>query len=95
MFYAILGLVDPGDEVIYPDPGLPDLRVDDPLRRRHASPDPDPEANDFRLDVDELRVARHAADALLIFNSPANPTGGVLTRGDLERDRRRSRSSTT
>jgi hypothetical protein len=36
MFYLILALVDPGDEVLVPEPRLPDLRVDDPLHRRRA-----------------------------------------------------------
>ena len=44
--------------------------------------------NDFRLDVDELASLITPRTKLLVINSPANPTGGVLTRGDLERDRR-------
>src|SRR5260221_13829450 len=41
-------------------------------------------ANDFRLDVDELASLVTPRTRLLIINSPANPTGGVLTRGDIE-----------
>ena len=62
MLYAILGLVDPGDEVLVPDPGYP---IYESLTRFvGATPVPIPirMANDFRLDVDELAVADHAED---------------------------------
>jgi aspartate/methionine/tyrosine aminotransferase len=42
------------------------------------------QSNDFRLDVDELRSLITPRTRLLIVNSPANPTGGVLTRADCE-----------
>jgi aspartate aminotransferase len=85
MLYAILGLVDPGDEVIVPDPGYPIYEsltrfvgatpVSIPIRMAHG----------FRLDVEELASLITPRTRLLIINSPANPTGGVLTRADLER----------
>jgi aspartate/methionine/tyrosine aminotransferase len=85
MLYAILGLVDPGDEVIVPDPGYP---IYESLTRFvGATPVPVPirMQNDFRLDVDELAALITPKTRLLVINSPANPTGGVLTRDDLER----------
>ena len=85
MLYAILGLVDAGDEVIVPDPGYPIYEsltrfvgatpVPIPIRMEHA----------FRLDVEELASLITPRTRLLIINSPANPTGGVLTRADLTR----------
>ncbi|HEY3522916.1 MAG TPA: aminotransferase class I/II-fold pyridoxal phosphate-dependent enzyme, partial [Candidatus Limnocylindrales bacterium] len=85
MLYAILGLVDEGDEVIVPDPGYP---IYDSLTRFvGATPVPIPirQERDFRLDVDELAALVTTRTRLLVINSPANPTGGVLTRDDIER----------
>ena len=85
MLYAILGLVDPGDEVLVPDPGYP---IYESLTRFvGATPVPIPirMANDFRLDVAELPSLITPRTRGIVVNSPANPTGGVLTRGDLER----------
>ena len=96
MLYAILGLVDPGDEVLVPDPGLPDLRVADrDSSARRPVPIPIRMENDFRLDVDELASLITPRTRVLFINSPANPTGGVLTRDDLDADRRARRASTT
>ena len=82
--FLLLAVVEPGDEVIVPDPGYPIYRslvsfigatpVSIPLRQE----------NDFRLDVEELRSLVSPRTRLLIVNTPANPTGGILTRSDCE-----------
>jgi aspartate/methionine/tyrosine aminotransferase len=85
MVYAILALVDPGDEVIVPDPGYP---IYESLTRFiGGTPVPIPirMENEFRLDVDELASLITPKTKLLVVNSPANPTGGVLTPSDIER----------
>jgi aspartate/methionine/tyrosine aminotransferase len=85
MVYAILALVDPGDEVIVPDPGYP--IYESMARFVGGTPVPIPirQSNDFRLDVDELASLITPRTKLIVINSPANPTGGVLTRHDIER----------
>jgi len=83
MFYALLALIDAGDEVIYPDPGFPIYES----MTRYAGGTPVPlkldENKDFRFDPDELRSLVTPRTKLIIFNSPHNPTGGVLTLDDL------------
>ncbi|HEX8938703.1 MAG TPA: pyridoxal phosphate-dependent aminotransferase [Candidatus Limnocylindrales bacterium] len=85
MYYAILALVDPGDEVIVPDPGYP--IYESVTRFVGGTPVPIPirQEQGFRLDPDELASLVTPRTKLLVINSPANPTGGVLTADDLER----------
>jgi aspartate/methionine/tyrosine aminotransferase len=84
MFYALLALIDEGDEVIYPDPGFP--IYESMTRYAGGTPVPLPlsEDKDFRFDPDELRALVTPRTRMIIFNSPHNPTGGVLTKSDLE-----------
>jgi aspartate/methionine/tyrosine aminotransferase len=83
MYYASLALIEEGDEVIYPDPGFP--IYESMTRFTGGTPVPYAlkEENDFRFDVDELRALVTPKTKLIIFNSPHNPTGGVLTREDI------------
>jgi aspartate aminotransferase len=85
MVYAILALVDPGDDVIVPDPGYP--IYESVTRFVGGTPVPIPirMENEFRLDIDELASLITPRTKLLVINSPANPTGGVLTPNDIER----------
>jgi aspartate aminotransferase len=84
MFYALLALIDAGDEVIYPDPGFP--IYESMTRYAGGTPVPIPlrEENDFRMDPNELRGRVTSRTRMIIFNSPHNPTGSVLTREDIE-----------
>ena len=79
MFFLILALAGPGDEVIYPDTGFP--IYGSVVNFSGATPMPLAlrEENDFRFDLDELRALISDRTRLVIINSPANPTGGVLT----------------
>jgi aspartate aminotransferase len=84
MAYLMMALVGPGDEVIVPDPGFP--IYDSMARFMGATPVPIPlrPERDFRLDLDELRSLITPRTRLLVFNSPQNPTGAVMTRADIE-----------
>ena len=84
MYYAILAMIEPGDEVIYPDPGFP--IYESMTRFTGGTPVPIPlrEENDFRMDPDEIRAAVTPRTRMIIFNTPHNPTGGVLTDSDLK-----------
>jgi aspartate aminotransferase len=85
MYYTILALVNAGDEVIVPDPGYP--IYESVTRFIGGTPVAIPirQENQFRLDPDELISLVTPRTKLIVLNSPANPTGGVLTREDLER----------
>src|SRR5438477_5692421 len=78
MFFAILALINPGDEVIYPDPGFPIYES----MARFVGGVPMPmslrEERRFRFDPDEFRQLVTDRTRLIIVNSPPNPTGSVL-----------------
>jgi len=84
VLFALLSLIEPGDEVVVPDPGYPIYRSLVEFVGGSAVSIPIREANQFRLDVGELRSLVTEKTRLLILNSPANPTGGCLVRGDCE-----------
>ena len=85
MFYAIMALIDEGDEVIYPDPGFPIYESMARFVGATAVPLPLRQKHEFRLDPDELGRLVSPRTRMIIFNSPANPTGGVIPRDELER----------
>jgi len=84
MFFSILALCGEGDEVIYPNPGFPIYESMIQFVGARAVPAQIEEARGFSLDVDKLCDAVNERTRLIILNSPHNPTGGVLSRGDLE-----------
>jgi len=83
IFFSILSLVDPGDEVIYPNPGFPIYESMINYIGGHAIPIQLHEEKDFGLDVDELAALISDKTKLIIINSPQNPTGGVLSKQDI------------
>ena len=84
IFFTILALVEEGDEVIYPNPGFPIYESMIDFLGAKAVPIQLREEMDFRLDVNELGRLINDRTKLIILNSPQNPTGGMLTREDLE-----------
>jgi aspartate aminotransferase len=85
LFYTFLAFVEPGDEVVYPNPGFPIYESMLDFVGATRVPLPIGAANGFRLDVDLLESLVTDRTRLLILNSPANPTGGVVPREDLAR----------
>jgi aspartate aminotransferase len=84
LLFALLILVEEGDEVIIPDPGYPIYRSLVEFIGGKAVSLPVRQENSFRIDPAELRSLVTDRTRVLIVNSPANPTGGVLTRDDCE-----------
>lgn len=84
IFFSILALINEGDEVIYPNPGFPIYESMIRYVGGRAVPIELREEKDFSLDVDELAHLISDRTRLIILNSPQNPTGGVLSKRDLE-----------
>jgi aspartate/methionine/tyrosine aminotransferase len=84
IFFTMLALVDAGDEVIYPNPGFPIYESMINYAGGKAVPIKLREERDFSLDVDELAGLINDRTRLIILNSPQNPTGGVMSRRDIE-----------
>ena len=84
MFFAMLALVEPGDEVLYPNPGFP--IYESCIRFAGGIPVPMPllDENDFRIDPQRLRESLSDKTKLMILNNPGNPTGGVMGREHIE-----------
>jgi len=84
MCFSILALVNPGEEVLYPNPGFP--IYESLINFVEAKPVPIPllEENDFRLDPEYVKKNITKKTKMIILNYPENPTGGILTREDLK-----------
>ena len=82
---AFQALLEPGDEVIVPDPEWPPAAGHVLLAKAVPVGCPIRESLGFRWDLDELESKITPKTKMIYINSPQNPTGGVLTRADLER----------
>ncbi len=85
MFFAILMFGEPGAEILYPNPGFP--IYESVIRFSGATPVPMAlyESNGFSFDAEEVIGRIGPATRLIILNSPANPTGGVVPRDQIDR----------
>jgi aspartate/methionine/tyrosine aminotransferase len=83
LFFPLLALLEPGDEVLYPNPSFP--IYESVIRYCGATPVPLPlvEERGFSLDIDMLRHKLSTRTKMLIINSPQNPTGGVIPEEDI------------
>src|SRR5439155_10490579 len=84
MFFTIMALAEPGTEILYPNPGFPIYESMIEYVGAKAVPMPLLEEKQFRFDPDAFRASVNDRTRLIIINSPANPTGGVLELSDLE-----------
>ncbi len=84
MFAAILLFGEPGADILYPDPGFPIYRSMIDYTGATAIPIPILEKNDFAFRAEEVLDLITANTRLVILNSPANPTGGITPRREIE-----------
>src|SRR5580704_4625501 len=84
IFFPMLALLEPGDEVIYPNPGFP--IYESMIRFLGATPVPIPleEARGFSFDLDVFRARLSDKTKMVVLNSPQNPTGGTIPAADLK-----------
>jgi len=84
MYFAMTALLNPGDEVIYPDPSFPIYESMVHFLDAKAMPVPLVESRGFSFDLNVLEKSLSPKTKLVILNSPANPTGGVIPKDDLK-----------
>lgn len=83
MFFTMMAVLEEGDEVIYPNPGFPIYESMVNFLGATAVPMPLVESRGFSFDLDTFRQKLSSRTKMVILNSPANPTGGMIPREDL------------
>lgn len=85
IFMTMAAVVNPGDEVIYPNPGFP--AYENCINFFGGIPKPLPllEEKKFSFDLETLRGLISSKTKLIVINSPSNPTGGIIPLEDLEK----------
>lgn len=83
IFFPMMALLEPGDEVIYPNPGFP--IYESMIRYHGATPVPIPlvEERGFSFDLDVFRASLSDKTKMVVLNSPQNPTGGLIPAEDI------------
>src|SRR6478672_1498571 len=84
IFFPMLALLEPGDEVIYPNPGFPIYESMINFLGAKAVPMPLEEKRGFSFDLDLFRDRLTDRTKMVVLNSPQNPTGGMIPREDLK-----------
>jgi len=83
IFFSMLAIVNPKDEVIYQDPGYPTYGSVTSFLGAKSVKIPLLEENEFRMNPDDIRDRITKKTKLIIVNSPQNPTGSVMTKSEL------------
>jgi aspartate/methionine/tyrosine aminotransferase len=84
LLFTLLACIEPGDEVILPDPGYPAYASQVSFIGAIPKTVTLREKSGFRMDLDELESLVTPKTRMLIINTPQNPTGGVLTEEDVD-----------
>ena len=84
LYSAFVGLIEPGDEVLLPDPAWPNFTMMATLRSAVIRSYPLTAENGFLPDIDELEALVGPATKLLLINTPLNPIGSVIPRARME-----------
>lgn len=84
LYLAISCLVNPGEEVIIPDPGFPTFHAIIKLCGAKTIRVPLKEAKNFRMDVEDLKKAITKKTRMIVINSPSNPTGALMAKKELD-----------
>src|SRR5688572_11944728 len=85
MYFVMTALLEPGDEVIYPNPGFPIYESLVDFLGATRVPMPLVEERGFSFDLDRFEKSLSPRTKLVVLNSPGNPTGGVIPKPDLKR----------
>jgi len=85
MYFVMTALLEPGDEVIYPNPGFPIYESLVDFLGATRVPMPLIEDRGFSFDLDRFEQSLSPRTKLVVLNSPGNPTGGVISKQDLKR----------
>jgi aspartate/methionine/tyrosine aminotransferase len=83
MYFLMTALLEPGDEVVFPDPSFPIYESLIHFLGATAVGVPVVESRGFSFDLETLRTSLSNKTRLVILNSPANPTGGVIPKEDI------------
>ncbi len=84
MFFTIMALVEPGDEVVYPNPGFPIYESMIEYMGGTKVPMRLLEENGFNADIETLRATVTDKTKLIVLNSPNNPCGSVIPKDELQ-----------
>ena len=84
IFFSMLAIINPGDEVIYQDPGYPTYGSVSSFLGAKKVLIPLLEENEFRMNPDDIKKRITKKTKLIIINSPQNPTGSVMTKQELD-----------
>jgi aspartate/methionine/tyrosine aminotransferase len=84
IYHNMMALIEPGDEVIYQDPGYPTYSSLINYIGAKGVPIPLLEENEFRMNPEDIQERLTPKTKLILINSPENPTGSVLTKGEVD-----------